>query len=614
MADPEAPRDHEDDGVGPFIEQVLHALEGRLGAEEQAALQARLAEDPDKRRLFVQLCLQSRTLSEVLSLHHRDVDTATDERGPLEGTLLGLVAAREGAGALAGPGRRDGDAVPSRRPWLRGMIAAAAVLVVGVGVGVGGGLAVLKHDGPRGRRQAPVAERPYPRVDLEGGLAMVVKLDGVRWERADEPHPSEGDLLAPGRLRFLSGRATLSMLSGVVLVVEGPADLDLVSIDRVFCRQGKLRARVPGGADGFVISSPESSVLDLGTEFGLNVEDGGASRVKVFEGAAEAMVHSREGSQTLSQLVLKSREFELDPKAGRIGAAKGPGSFVAPADLPRPSLVLDASYPGAILAARPWSYWRFESPQGGAIPNEVPDRPPLRAHGPIRLAGIPGDNQGAEFPAGEPEQYLTLDGSWEPRLRPGYAVELWFLPESIDHAALVSMPAPKDTNNHFLILEMSSRNRHALHPPASVRFLDRWPPSMGGGCNIYSRRPYVPYRWHHLVGQVNGGRMELYLDGEPMYSSQVDIDHPSVPCQFLLGRLSTIPIDDWLHNRAFVGRLDEVALYDHPLSIEEIRSHRRLATQRVGDLRPAGADREGGPGAARATVEGEARRPRVREP
>jgi hypothetical protein len=49
---------------------------------------------------------------------------------------------------------------------------------------------------------------------------MVIKLDGVTYELTGEPHPSDGDVLAAGRLRFLSGRATLSMLTGVVLDVE----------------------------------------------------------------------------------------------------------------------------------------------------------------------------------------------------------------------------------------------------------------------------------------------------------------------------------------------------------------------------------------------------------
>jgi hypothetical protein len=409
----------------------------------------------------------------------------------------------------------------------------------------------------------------------------VVKLDGVRWARDDEPHPAEGDLLPPCRLHLRSGRVTLSLLSGVVLIVEGPADLDLVSTERVFCREGRLRTRVPKGAEGLVIASPSSAVLDLGTEFGLNVEPGGRSRVKVFKGRAEAIVRSGTGDQNATQLVDESRVFEIDPATDQIKADAGSEGFIAPLDLPMPSLVLDAAYPAAVLDSRPRCYWRFETLQAGAVPNEVPGRPPLLATGPVRLTDAPGANRSAVFRAGEELQYLEMDGHWETPSGPQYAVELWFLPESVDHAALVSMPSPKDTNYHCLILEMSSRNRHGLHTPATVRLLDRWPPSKGGGYNIYSKRPYIPYRWHHVVAQMSGGRMELYLDGEPTYSSRADIAHPTVPCQLILGRLSTIPKGEWLYNRAFAGLLDEVALYDHPLSAEEVRRHHRLASQRV---------------------------------
>ena len=33
----------------------------------------------------------------------------------------------------------------------------------------------------------------------------------------------------------------IAFLSGVMLTLEGPADVDLVAIDRIFCRRGKLR-------------------------------------------------------------------------------------------------------------------------------------------------------------------------------------------------------------------------------------------------------------------------------------------------------------------------------------------------------------------------------------
>jgi hypothetical protein len=491
--------------------------------------------------------------------------------------------------------------VPPRRPsasWKRRATAAAVVLLL-----VGLGAAFLRSKG-HSPAPASLAVKPYPRVDADNGLAMVVNLDGVAWESDNEPHPAVGDIIAPGRFCFRSGRAILAMLSGVSLVVEGPADLDLVSIDRIFCRRGNLRARVPKGAEGLVVSSPSSAVIDLGTEFGMNIDAGGKSSVKVFEGRAEAVMRSGSGHESIIQQVRVNHAFDLDPQVGRFKPIEGSGDFVTPLDLPTPSLILDPIYRATIMAARPWSYWRFEVLDAGAIPNEVLGRPPLLATGPVALTGKPEDNQAAVFKSGEDCQYLAMKGLWEPTPDPGYAVELWFLPESIDHSSLVSMPAPQDTNNHRFFLEMGSRNRHTVHTPAAVRFLDRWPPGQEGGHNIYSTPHYVPYRWHHLVGQMNRGRMELYLDGEPTYSQSADPVPSTVACQVLLGRLSTVIAKDHelyrlVYCRPFVGRLDEVALYNHPLSIEEVRRHLRLATQQVRDSNRPLTRTADGQGAAR---------------
>jgi hypothetical protein len=466
-----------------------------------------------------------------------------------------------------------------------GAVAAAAALVL-----LSVGLAL--RSGPRGGREvtprtiasAPTSAKPYPKIPATSGLAVVVKLDGVRWEVDDEPHPAPGDVLAAGRLRLRSGRATLTFLSGVVLIVEGPADLDLVSADRVFCRHGRLRSRVPEGAEGFVVSAPRSAVLDVGTEFEYDIAADGKARVMVHEGEAEGAVLSASGVPQHTLRMRKNQAFEINPGSGLISGLANPKGAIAPTDLKAPSLVLDPAYPGAVLALRPWSYWRFESMIDGAIPSEVPGRPPLHAHGPIRVAGTPGDNHYAVFKAGETGQCLLMDGRYEPSPSPGYAVELWFLPEAIRHAALAGLFVPGDDElhvKHLLFTEMTALTRQTLHPPGSVRFLHRWPPESDGGSNLYSRQHYVPYRWHHLVVQISGDRMELFLDGEPTDSMPIRPGHSTVPCQFLLGRLTTVPIHAWWTSRPFAGLMDEVALYDRPLSAEEIRDHHRLATQRV---------------------------------
>jgi hypothetical protein len=432
-----------------------------------------------------------------------------------------------------------------------------------------------------GHRHEPAAPRPAAASSARSGLAMVLKLDAVQWDPAGGPR--QGDVIG-GRLRFESGRLTLSMLSGVVLVVEGPADLELVSSDRVFCRRGRLRTTVPGGAEGFVVSGPGSAVVDLGTEFALQVESDGKARVTVIAGEVEGAVLNAAGIPQRSQRMEQNHAFEINPHSGQIATVTPSKRLVGPADLVATPLDLDHKYAGAILASEPSNYWRFETMTDGATPSAIAGRPPLRARGRVHLTSNSGLNQSAVFEAGAQQQYLEMEGSWSPAGIPGYAVELWFLPEMISHAALISLSEPTDTTHvrHQFITELTALTRQTLHPPAVVRFLHRWPPNSAGGVNTYTEAHYVPYRWHHLVAQVEAERMELYLDGTLAASFPVNASQASQPGVLLLGRLSKVPIEHWWWSRSFVGLMDEVALYDHPLSAEEIVEHSRLATPRLG--------------------------------
>src|SRR5262249_18812097 len=146
------------------------------------------------------------------------------------------------------------------------------------------------------------------------------KLESAQWGPEGGPRPKEGEVLAARRLALRSGRAMLAMLSGVTLTLEGPVELDLVTIDRVDCHRGKLRTHVPEGAEGFVVSAPGAAVVDQGTEFALNVERDGTSRMMVFEGEAEAVLLDRSGAPQRSQLVEVSQAVQIDPETGHIDA------------------------------------------------------------------------------------------------------------------------------------------------------------------------------------------------------------------------------------------------------------------------------------------------------
>ncbi|PHQ35573.1 LamG-like jellyroll fold domain-containing protein [Rhodopirellula bahusiensis] len=103
-----------------------------------------------------------------------------------------------------------------------------------------------------------------------------------------------GDVLANGRFQFDSGVAEIDFFCGATLIVEGPASLDIESDWSVRVNQGRLRATVPPAARGFSVKAAESEVIDLGTEFTMDVSADQA-RVEVVDGEIMLRGGDRDG-------------------------------------------------------------------------------------------------------------------------------------------------------------------------------------------------------------------------------------------------------------------------------------------------------------------------------
>ena len=82
---------------------------------------------------------------------------------------------------------------------------------------------------------------------------------------------STGGIVPPGEVRLQSGLAQFELFSGVTLVVEGEARFSILSPMEVSVASGKVRARVPEPAQGFRLLTQAGEVVDLGTEFAVNI-------------------------------------------------------------------------------------------------------------------------------------------------------------------------------------------------------------------------------------------------------------------------------------------------------------------------------------------------------
>lgn len=129
----------------------------------------------------------------------------------------------------------------------------------------------------------------HPVIELEPAIAWLVNAQNCKWSGDIEPAE---DLCAGKTLELERGLVEIRMRCGAHVLLEGPAQLELLTTGSARLLRGKLTARVPDAAKGFEIFSPQGKVIDLGTEFGMAVTDQGATDVHVFEGRVEA--YSRE--------------------------------------------------------------------------------------------------------------------------------------------------------------------------------------------------------------------------------------------------------------------------------------------------------------------------------
>jgi Concanavalin A-like lectin/glucanases superfamily/FecR protein len=133
--------------------------------------------------------------------------------------------------------------------------------------------------------------------ETTASVAVLTRAVNVEWESLELP---PGSPLSPGLLKLKSGMAQIEFYQGARVLLEGPVEFELISSGEATCMKGKLSAQVPPQAKGFRINTPKGTIVDLGTEFGLDVGVG-AAEVHVFKGevelhtAAEKMRSLKEG-------------------------------------------------------------------------------------------------------------------------------------------------------------------------------------------------------------------------------------------------------------------------------------------------------------------------------
>ena len=424
-------------------------------------------------------------------------------------------------------------------------------------------------------------------------IATLTRGTSVVWE-GDTNAVEIGSSLPSRWLHLKSGAVQIEFYSGARVILEGPASLELVSQGEARLDYGKLSARVPEPAHGFRVYTPEGTVTDLGTEFGLNFEKAQPVKLEVFEGKVEMATEVMNKPRVLTAgegVKVSAQRLEPMQAADR-------GEFMSAQELAwRESAELRARYAG----------WRRA---GQLLDND----PAILVH--LNFEDEHNldrnlVNRAAHTSSGAGAMILGCD--WGEGRWPGKAA-LEF--NSVDDH--VSLPVPGEfealTYLSWLRVDSLPNRWNGLALVDTFKMGEtHWQIRRDGSLELSVRLDGGKAAWDHLVSapvitqqyfgkwiqlaavcDTKTGIMSLYFNGRVVAAKFMGKKHPLTLGNLELGNwrtfTKTASVDYSI--REFHGRMDEFALLSRPLTTEEIRRQyelgrpRETSTTTVAEFKP----------------------------
>lgn len=533
------------------LAKLLEAWQdGGLPEAEEAALLQQLEDDAELRHHFAE---QVALMGSVRAAAEQDprwlaLFDLLDQSGNLaETNLLSFEDATMERIAPAKPRVRD-----MRLPILA--VAAAVALLLA-------GSFFFKPRWPEGSSKAVV-------VPADPSISAVAVVVGASSGTGQDV----GTFLKPGMISQTTGWITIQTLNGVSVTLDAPFRAELISFERILLKEGRARVRVPEGAEGFRLDSPAFDVVDLGTEFAAMVNTDGTGTCRVFEGKADVSLLDSIGEVKRTQRLKANESVQVNPSIQDMKVIEEANDdYPEIKQPPRPKLALPPSYAAEVMAMEPSGYWRFEEILSQEVPDEVPNGARLQAYGTAAIASESGGNHSGELTRLGQTEFFQIPNRNVPMLDGDFSISLFAQFEWLQNFALISAARydEKNQGNSFILQSYAAFRRSGLNGTGLHAVL-RDPPAWDGGVEVFGNTLLRPLHWYHIVATRKGGEVTLYLDGN-MVGRQTTGSMPLDYQQIFVGRLNGNADHPRVEARGLVGHIDELAVFSHALSENEIR-------------------------------------------
>lgn len=140
-----------------------------------------------------------------------------------------------------------------------------------------------QHPGPAQPEVAEQQHHPDPQEATRTVMfpGRLVQQSDCIWEQA----PSlQEDRFSTGMIKLISGAAELRFDSGTNVILEGPCELSVETVDTARLLAGTVFVDVTEVSNGFLLETPEAQIIDEGTQYAVSLNSE-ATDVHVFDGS-----------------------------------------------------------------------------------------------------------------------------------------------------------------------------------------------------------------------------------------------------------------------------------------------------------------------------------------
>lgn len=534
---------------------LIELVDGESGQEQLVELQQWMNSDPDRveevvdHLLLDSLLQEARGADAVASLVDMVADSEAMPVGPTITPTSTLVASPQSSDTkihAQSDWRRGVSWIPSRVGWPIAFVAGCVVasLVVSSNRVPNG-----PHEDGHANAKRPVAERSNESQPAPTIAALLVDEVGAKF--ADGRGPN-GVRFGPGEYELLEGIVHLRFAQGADMVLSSPARLEVTDSQHTRLAFGKVRVIAPPTAKGFTIATRAADYVDLGTEFGLRVDSqSGASDLYVFDGQVN-VTDSRSG-KVLSEVV--------EGKSSR---------FVGGVSETAPKLTDDEfPTPGAIGFERWREYERTLRRDRDLLALFPFERTADEAALVNRSAATASDGRivGARWTSGRwpGKAALLFD-------RDDDCVQIEVLGEHQELTIAAWLKIERLDFELNAILNSDGKEKGGVHFQLTRQGLPRGGILDGRGYRETVVGKGVPVgRWAHVASvlSVPNRSQRIYVNGVLVRERSLRGDEVIRPGKCRLG--NWLPAGTLCVNRAFRGRMDELAIWRRALSKEEIQ-------------------------------------------